>query len=163
MQHGGEVPDQAWDGAPRLVVSSSRGAACWPKFGGIKERAPARVSPSTGGWEELCACRGVGGDVPGPWPGHRHARITQRRRVGELEPKLYFLAVGGQFHELVKRRKNRLRASRARSGGASGRAQPVGHIGGKKIIIRSLIRFLREFLSENFGWPRGPLIRRALG
>ena len=92
----------------------ARGAPCWPKFGGIKERARVGLArASTGGWEELCACRGVGGDPPGPWPGHRHARITQGRRVGELQPELYFLAVSGQFHELVKRRENRLRASRA--------------------------------------------------
>ena len=73
----------------------------------------------------LGAFRGVGGDARGPWPCHWHARITQRRRVGELEPELCFLGVSGEFHELVKRRKNRLRASRARSGGASGRAQPA--------------------------------------
>ena len=47
----------------------------------------------------LGACRGVAGDVPGPWPCHWHARITQRPRVGELEPKAVFLGVGGQFHE----------------------------------------------------------------
>ena len=46
-------------------------------------------------WGVLCACRGVAGDVPGLWRGRRHARITQRRRVGELEPELYFLGVGG--------------------------------------------------------------------
>ena len=45
--------------------------------------------------------------------------------VGELEPELYFLAVRGQFYDLVIRTKNRLRASRAPSGGAPGRAQPV--------------------------------------
>ena len=44
-----------------------------------------------------------------------------------LQPELYFLGVGGQFHDLVKRTKNRLRASRACSGGAPGRAQPVGN------------------------------------
>ena len=46
-------------------------------------------------WGVLGACRGVAGDVPGRWPGRRHARITQRRHVGELEPELYFLGVGG--------------------------------------------------------------------
>ena len=106
-----------------------RGAPCWPKFAG-EERSGRRLGlarASTVGWEELCAFRGVGGDPTGPWPGHRHARITQRRRVGELQLELYFLAVSGQFHELVKRTKNRLRASRARSGEAPGRAQPVGN------------------------------------
>ena len=52
---------------------------------------------------------------------------TRTPRVGELQPELYFLGVGGQFHDLVKRTKNRLRASRACSGGAPGRAQPVGN------------------------------------
>ena len=75
----------------------------------------------------LCARRRVAGDVPGLWRGRRHARITQRRHVGEPEPELYFLGVSGQFHELVKRRKNRLRASRAPSRGAPGRAHPVGN------------------------------------
>ena len=32
-------------------------------------------------WGVLGACRGVAGDVPGRWPGRRHARITQRRHV----------------------------------------------------------------------------------
>ena len=90
-------------------------------------RAGRVGAASTVGWEELCAFRGVGGDPTGPWPGHRHARITQRRRVGELQLELYFLAVSGQFHDLVKRTGNRPRASRARSGGAPGRAQPVGN------------------------------------
>ena len=45
-------------------------------------------------WGVLGACRGVAGDVPGRWPGRRHARITQGRHVGELEPELYFLGVG---------------------------------------------------------------------
>ena len=44
-----------------------------------------------------------------------------------LEPELYFLAVSGQFMILVERTKNRLRGRRARSGGAPGRAQPVGN------------------------------------
>ena len=62
----------------------------------------------------LGACRGVAGDVPGPWPCHWHARIAQRPRVGELEPKTVFLGVSGQFHELVKRRKiDYVRAERA--------------------------------------------------
>ena len=56
---------------------------------------------STGGWEELCACRGVGGDARRPWPSHWHTMIAQGRRVGELEPELYFLGVSGQFHDLV--------------------------------------------------------------
>ena len=38
-----------------------------------------------------------------------------------------FLGVGGQFHELVKRTKKRRRASRVPSGGAPGRAHPVGN------------------------------------
>ena len=46
-------------------------------------------------WGVLCARRGVVGDVPGLWRGRRHARITQGRHVGELEPELYFLGVGG--------------------------------------------------------------------
>ena len=50
---------------------------------------------------------------------------TPRWRVGELQPELYFLAVSGKFHDLVKRTQNQRRASRARSGGVPGRAQPV--------------------------------------
>ena len=104
----------------RRVGQSSRGN---------RERAPVRVGASEHGWVRvvLCACRGVEGDSPGPWPARWHARIAQGRRVGELQPELYFLAVSGQFHDLVKRRKNRLRASRARSGGAPGRAHLVGN------------------------------------
>ena len=75
--------------------------------GGASEHGRVRVV--------LCARRGVWGDPTGPWPCHWHARITQGRRVGELEPELYFLAVSGQFHDLVKRTKNRLRGRRARS------------------------------------------------
>ena len=56
-----------------------------------------------------------------------HARIAQGRQVGELEPELYFLAVSGQFHDLVKRTQNRRRGRRARSGEAPGHAQPVGN------------------------------------
>ena len=47
-------------------------------------------------WGVLCACRGVAGDVPGRWRGRRHARITQRRHVGELEPELYVRAEGAR-------------------------------------------------------------------
>ena len=75
----------------------------------------------------LGACRRVGGDVPWLWQGRRQARITQRLHVGELEPEQYFLGVGGSFQDLVRRTKSRLRGSRERSGGASGRAQPVGN------------------------------------
>ena len=53
---------------------------------------------------------------------HKDARC-----VGELQPELYFLAVSGQFHAFVKRTENRPRERRARSGGAPGRAQPVGN------------------------------------
>ena len=112
---GARVPDHAWM-ACGGSLSRPRGAS------GVLAKLLARV-----GWVVLCACPGVGGDVPGPWPGHRHARITQRRRVGELQPELYFLAVGGQFHELVKRTQNRRRASRSHSGGAPGHAHPVGN------------------------------------
>ena len=106
----------------------------------IAARAGRVGAASTVGWEELCAFRGVGGDPTGPWPGHRHARITQRRRVGELQLELYFLAVSGQFHELVKRRENRLRASRALSGGAPGRAQPVGNARHARRCLAGLAR-----------------------
>ena len=43
----------------------------------------------------LCARRGVRGGVLGLWQGLRYPRITQRVRVGELDPKLYSLGVGG--------------------------------------------------------------------
>ena len=137
-QHAVSVPtsllrgrEEAAGTACRRVLSLStlapRRAACWPKFGarGVNERQRVRVGASEHGriGGVLGACRGVGGGVRGPWLCHWHAKITQGRRVGELEPESYFLGAGGQFHVLVKRRKNRLRASRARSGGASGRAQ----------------------------------------
>ena len=49
------------------------------------------------GWVKvvLCVCRGVGGDVPRLVQGAGHPRITQRRRVGALEPKLHSLGVAG--------------------------------------------------------------------
>ena len=128
VQHRARVPDHAW-----MACRGGSWFSCRPRSAVLakvrlnKQLARVRVArASTVGWEELCAFRGVGGDPTGPWTGHRHARITQRRRVGELQLELYFLAVSGQFHELVKRRKNRLRASRACSRGAPGRAQPVG-------------------------------------
>ena len=43
----------------------------------------------------LCACRGVGGDSPGPWPCHWHARITQGRRVGELRARIVLFSREG--------------------------------------------------------------------
>ena len=51
---------------------------CQPLGPGGRARADGMV---------LRARRGVGGDVRGSWPCHWHARITQRRRVGGLEPK----------------------------------------------------------------------------
>ena len=108
--------------------SPSRGSGVLAKVLGSKGAGLAMARVSSGGLGgTMCMPRGRGRLLQGPWPGHRHARITQRRRVGELQPELYFLAVGGQFHELVKRRKNRLRASRACSRGAPGRAHPVGN------------------------------------
>ena len=86
-----------------------------------------RARAGADGMVLLRARRGVGGDVPGPWQGRRQARIAQRLHVGELEPEPCFLGVSGGFHHLAKRTENRLRGSRERSGGASGRAQPVGH------------------------------------
>ena len=125
----GEAPDHTL-GPLHATACSRRARFATPSRGVlafvVKQRM--RVAARAGaGWEGRCACRGVAGDVPGLWRGRRHARITQRRRVGELEPELYFLGVSGQFHELVKRRKNRLRASRAPSRGAPGRAHPVGN------------------------------------
>jgi hypothetical protein len=43
----------------------------------------------------LRVCRGVGGDVPRLGQGAGHPRITQRRRVVALEPKLHPLGVAG--------------------------------------------------------------------
>ena len=129
----GERAGSSVDGVPRMACRGSfRGCGQRRRVGqssrGITQRAPVRVGASEHGWVRvvLCACRGVGGDPPGPWPARWHARIAQRRRVGELEPELYFLAVSGQFHNLVKRTKNRRRASRALSAGAPGRAHLVG-------------------------------------
>jgi len=133
LLRGKRLPDHtlgaAWGGSvlSSCSVLRRRRAACWQSFGGHNKRgasgASARAAGRIGG--VLGACRRVAGDVPCPWPCHWHARISQRRRVGELEPKTVFLGVSGQFHELVKRRETRLRASRARSGGAPGRAQLV--------------------------------------
>ena len=117
--------------------SRARRAACWPEFGGIKQRA----RPQHGRLRvALCACREVWGDPTGPWSCHWHARITQGRRVGELQPELYFLAVSGQFHDLVERRKNRLRGSRVPSGGAPGRAHPVGNAQRARRCLAGLAR-----------------------
>jgi len=115
-----------------------RAACCWPVFGGIKQRARTREHGRVR--VVLCARRGVLGDPTGPWPCRWHARITQRRRVGELEPKTVFLGVGGQFHELVKRTKNRRRASRAPSGGAPGRAHLVGNAQRARRRLAGLVR-----------------------
>ena len=73
----------------RLVVSSpaerrvgqSSGEERNGRWGGLAQA-------STGGCEELRACRGVGGDPPGPWPARRYARIAQGSRVGELQPRI---------------------------------------------------------------------------
>ena len=120
VQHGGEGAGSSvgWGADNRCFFSCA--SAVLAKVRRNKAAGAGEVS-------QLCACRGVGGDSPRPWPCRWHARITQRRRVGELEPKTVFLGVGGQFHELVERTKNRRSASRARSGGAPGRAQPVGN------------------------------------
>ena len=64
------------------------------------------------------------GHVTGTRGLHKGATLRARSYI---QPELYFLAVSGQFHDLVKRRKNRLRGSRAPSGGAPGRAHPVGN------------------------------------
>ena len=95
----------AWAAPCDSVLSSAPLDAVARRVGVVKQRM--RVAARAGaGWEGRCACRGVAGDVPGVWRGRRHARITQRRHVGELEAELYSLAVGGWFHNLVKRRKN---------------------------------------------------------
>ena len=115
------------------TVVCRRALGC--EWGGQKRRGagPPESDPGVD-WGVLCACRGVVGDVPGLWRGRRHARITQRRHVGELEAELYSLAVGGWFHNLVKRRKNQLRERRAGPGGASARAQPVGATLGSHVV-----------------------------
>ena len=88
----------AWSGS---VLSSCSGlrrrrAACWRSVGGKSSGRSCTPAGDPGvDWGVLCACRGVAGDVPGLWRGRRHARITQRRHVGELEPELYFLGVDG--------------------------------------------------------------------
>ena len=56
VQHRARVPDHAWMACRGSWFSSSRcGAACWPKFWGVKERARhglglARVSTGELGW-----------------------------------------------------------------------------------------------------------------
>ena len=91
VQHGARVPDQAWM-ASRLVVLVLGGSGVLAKVvrgesrsgRSVRVRKRARV-----GWVALCACRGVGGDSPGPWPARWHARIAQGRRVGELQPEYF--------------------------------------------------------------------------
>ena len=115
----------AWSACSRRARFATPSSGVLAFGGKSSGRSDINAGPAGGLGGFLGARRGVAGDVPGPWQGRRHARITQRRRVGELEPESYFLGVGGQFQDLVKRRETRLRASRARSGGAPGRAQPV--------------------------------------
>ena len=63
--------------------------------GGMSGRIPHGRSRAGGGLGAvLGARRGVGGDARRPWPCHWHARITQGRRVGELEPKTVFFEQG---------------------------------------------------------------------
>ena len=70
------------------VLSSCSGYRGVLAFGqGQKQRAEYAAGDPGVDWGVLCACRGVAGDVPGRWRGRRHARITQRRHVGELEPE----------------------------------------------------------------------------
>ena len=79
------------DGVPRLVVLVlAARSAVLAKVRLNKSGRGIRVRGEHG-WVGvvLCACRGVGGDSPGPWPGHWHARIAQRSRVGELQPEMY--------------------------------------------------------------------------
>ena len=90
----GEVPDHAWAAWSGSVLSSCSGlrrrrAACWRSVGGKSSGRSCTPAGDPGvDWGVLCACRGVAGDVPGRWPGRRHARITQRRHDGELESGL---------------------------------------------------------------------------
>ena len=79
----------------RACFATPSAAACWRSVGGKSSGRSCTPAGDPGvDWGVLCACRGVAGDVPGLWRGRRHARITQRRHVGELEPELYFLGVG---------------------------------------------------------------------
>ena len=81
----------------RACFATPSAAACWRSVGGKSSARSCTPAGDPGvDWGVLCACRGVAGDVPGLWPGRRHARITQRRgHDGEPEPELYFLGVGG--------------------------------------------------------------------
>ena len=79
----------------RACFATPSAAACWRSVGGKSSARSCTPAGDPGvDWGVLCACRGVAGDVPGRWRGRRHARITQRRHDGELEPGLYFLGVG---------------------------------------------------------------------
>jgi len=101
--------------APGSSCSPRGAGACpWPSLKGAFHR---RIDGSSqkSGLRRVTRRRGVGGDVRGPWQSRTHARIAQGRRVGELEPELYLLAVGGWFHDLVKRTENRPRERRERS------------------------------------------------
>ena len=78
VQHRARVPDHTWmacrgswfspRGAERRVGQSSG------EYRSGRGRGLGLARVSTGG--TMCMPRGRG-DVPGPWPGHRHARITQ--------------------------------------------------------------------------------------
>ena len=67
-----------------------------------RARLGVRVGASEHGWVAWYYVHaegsGLGGDSPGPWPCHWHARITQRHRVGELEPKTVFLGYVNAEH-----------------------------------------------------------------
>jgi len=75
----------------RRVLAELRGKIS----GRIYGVGASRERIAIGGVLGACMPTGVAGDARGPWPCHWHARITQRRHVGELEPESYFLGVGG--------------------------------------------------------------------
>ena len=87
-----------WGRCRRLVVARRGGesgvlAKSASLVAGIfRERGVASILAAA---DELRASRVGWGDVPRLGQGAGHPRITQRRRVGALEPKLHSLGVAG--------------------------------------------------------------------
>ena len=113
--------DGAEDGVPRLVLASAVLAKVRGGIGSGRRLGLARASTGGLGWYYVHA-EGSGatlqdrGQLAGTRGLHKDAALASYSRARMvLFGESGFLAVGGQFHDLVKRTKNRLRGRRARS------------------------------------------------
>ena len=84
----------AWSACSRRARFATPSSGVLAFGGKSSGRSDINAGPAGGLGGFLGARRGVAGDVPCPWLGHRQARITQRPRVGELEPKTVFFEQG---------------------------------------------------------------------